>query len=54
MPLQKEKFRQEFGLFMPDSNKQGNLMVVFSMGEMVSQIKLRTQLFEVENGVAVR
>jgi hypothetical protein len=48
-----EKFRQEFGLFMPDINKPANLLVVFSMDEMISQIKFRTQLFEMENDVAV-
>ena len=41
-----EKFRQEFGLFMPDSNKPESLLLVFSMDEMKSQIKFRTQLFE--------
>ena len=44
-----EKFRQEFGLFMPDLNKPGSLLVVFSMGEIISQIKFRTQLFEMAN-----
>jgi hypothetical protein len=44
-----EKFRQEYGLFMPDSNKPGNLLVVFSMKEMVSQIRFRTGLFEMAN-----
>jgi hypothetical protein len=53
MVKQMEKFRQEFGLFMPDSNKPGNLLVVFSMDEMINQIKFRTQLFEMENSVKV-
>ncbi len=44
-----EKFRQEFGLFMPDSNKPGSMLVVFSLDEMRSQIKFRTQLFEMAN-----
>ena len=44
-----EKFRQEFGLFMPDSNKPGRMLVVFSLDEMRSQIKFRTQLFEMAN-----
>jgi hypothetical protein len=38
---------------MPDSNKPGNLLVVFSMDEMINQIKFRTQLFEMENSVKV-
>jgi hypothetical protein len=46
-----EKFREEFGLFMPDSNKPANLLVVFSMDEMINQIKFRTKLFEMENDV---
>ena len=44
-----EKFRQEFGLFMPDSSKPGSMLVVFSLDEMRSQIKFRTQLFEMAN-----
>ena len=44
-----KKFRQEFGLFMPDSNKPESLLVVFSMEEMLRQIKFRTQLFEMAN-----
>ena len=51
MLKQMEKFRQEFGLFMPDSNRPGSLLVVFSMNEMISQIKFRTRLFELENNV---
>ena len=46
MLKQMEKFRQDFSLFMPDLNQQGNLLVVFSMNEMINQIKFRTQLFE--------
>ena len=46
-------FRQEFGLFMPDSNKPGSLIVVFSMDEMINQIKFRTQLFEMKDSVKV-
>lgn len=53
MLKQMEKFRQEFGLFMPDSNKPENLLVVFSMDEMINQIKFRTHLFEMENSVKV-
>jgi hypothetical protein len=53
MVKQMENFRQEFGLFMPDSNKLGNLLVVFSMDEMINQIKFRTHLFEMENSVKV-
>jgi hypothetical protein len=53
MVKQMEKFRQEFGLFMPDINKPANLLVVFSMDEMISQIKFRTQLFEMENSIEV-
>jgi hypothetical protein len=53
MVKQMEKFRQKFGLFMPDSNKLGNLLVVFSMDEMINQIKFRNQLFEMENSVKV-
>jgi hypothetical protein len=53
MLTQMEKFRQEFGLFMPDSYKPANLLVVFSMDEMINQIKFRTQLFEMENSVKV-
>ena len=41
-----EKFQQEFSLFLPDINKPGNLLVVFSMNEMINQIKFRTHLFE--------
>jgi hypothetical protein len=48
-----EKFRQEFGLFMPDLNKPKNLLVVFSMDEMINQIKFRTHLFEMEKSVIV-
>jgi hypothetical protein len=44
-----EKFRQEYGLFMPDSNKPGSLLVVFSIDEMKNQIKFRTKLFEMAN-----
>jgi hypothetical protein len=53
MLKQMEKFREEFGLFMPDSNKPGSLLVVFSMAEMVNQIRFRTKLFELENQVKV-
>ena len=53
MLKQMETFRAEFGLFMPDSNKPGSLLVVFSMAEMVNQIRFRTKLFEVENQVKV-
>jgi hypothetical protein len=53
MLTQMEKFRQEFGLFMPASYKPANLLVVFSMNEMINQIKFRTQLFELENNVKV-
>ena len=34
---------------MPDSNKPENLLVVFSMPEMINQIRFRTKLLEVEN-----
>jgi len=44
-----DKFRQDFSLFMPDLNKPGNLLVVFSMDEMINQVKFRTQLFELAN-----
>jgi hypothetical protein len=44
-----KKFRQDFSLFMPDLNKPESLLVVFSMDEMRSQIKFRTQLFEMAN-----
>lgn len=46
MLKQTEKFRQDFSLFMPYLNKPGSLSVVFSMDEMINQIKFRTQLFE--------
>ncbi len=44
-----EKFRQDFRVFMPDLNKPGNLLVVFSMDELINQIKFRSQLFEMAN-----
>ena len=53
MLTQMEKFRQDYGPFMPYSNKLGSLLVVFSMEEMVSQIKFRTKLFEMENNAKV-
>ena len=53
MLKQMENFRQDFSLFMPDINKPENLLVVFSMDEMINQIKFRTQLFEMENNVEV-
>ncbi len=46
MLKQMEKFRPEFGLFMPVLNKPESLLVVFSLDEMRSQVKFRTQLFE--------
>jgi uncharacterized protein YbaR (Trm112 family) len=49
MLKQMEKFRQDFSLFMPDLNKPGKLLVVFSMDEMINQIKFRTQLVEMAN-----
>ena len=48
-----EKFREEFSLFMPDLNKSKNLLVVFSMDEMVNQIKFRAKLFDMENPVEI-
>jgi hypothetical protein len=44
-----KKFRQDFSLFMPGLNKPGKLLVVFSMDEMINQIKFRTQLAEMAN-----
>jgi len=46
---QLEKLKKDFSPFMPGLEKQDGLMVVFSMAEMVSQIKFRTKLFEVGN-----
>jgi hypothetical protein len=46
MLKQMKKFWQEFGLFAQDSNKPKSMLVVFSLDEMRSQIKFRTQLFE--------
>lgn len=54
MLKQMEHFRQDFGPFMPGSDKQGDLLVIFSMDEMVNQIKFKTKLFEVENDTVVR
>jgi hypothetical protein len=48
-----EKFRQEFGLFMPDLNKPGSLLVVFFLAEMVNQIRFRTKLFDVQYAVKI-
>jgi hypothetical protein len=45
---QLEKFRNDFSPFMPGLEKQDGLMVVFSMAEMVRQIKFRTKLFDVQ------
>jgi len=53
MLKQLEKLRKDFGSFMPGLEKQGGLMVVFSMDEMINQIKFRTKLFEMENSVKV-
>ena len=53
MLKQLEHFRQDFSPLMPNSNKPGSLMVVFSMDEMRNQIRFRTKLFEVEGDVAV-
>ena len=53
MLKQIEKFRQDFRLFMPDLNKPGSLLVVFSMKEMIRQIRFRTKIFEMENNVKV-
>ena len=53
MLKQMKKFRQEFGLFMPDLNKPGSLLVVFSMEEMLSQIRFRTKVFQIENSAKV-
>ena len=44
-----KKFTQEYGLFMPGLEKQEGLLVVFSLGEMVHQIRFRTKLFEMRN-----
>ena len=52
MLKQMEQFRQDYGPFMPYSNRPGSLLVVFSMEEMVSHIKFRTKLFEMANRVA--
>ena len=46
---QMKRFRHDYSLFMPDLNKPRNLLVVFSMDEMINQIKFRTQLFEMAN-----
>jgi uncharacterized protein YbaR (Trm112 family) len=53
MLKQMKKFHQEFGLLMQDSNKPGGLLAVFSMEEMVRQIKFRTKLYELENNSRV-
>ena len=53
MLKQVEKFRQDFSLFMPDLNKPGSLVVVFSMEEMIRQIRFRTKIFEMQNNVKV-
>ena len=53
MLKQAEKFRQDYSLFMPDLNKRESLLVVFSMEEMISQIKFRAKIFELENDVRV-
>jgi hypothetical protein len=50
---QLEKFRNDFSPFMPGLEKQDGLMVVFSMAEMVRQIKFRTQLFDVQRAAKV-
>ena len=52
MLKQMEQFRQHYGPFMPYSNKPGSLLVVFSMEEMVSQIRFRAHLFKMANGRA--
>ena len=49
MLKQLKTFRQSIP-FMSNSNKPESLMIVFSMDEMVNQIKFRTKLFELENG----
>ena len=48
MLTQMRQFRDDFP-FMEKSNKPESLLVVFSMDEMISQIKFRTQLFEIAN-----
>jgi hypothetical protein len=53
MLKQLEKLKKDFSPFMPGLENQEGLLVVFSMGEMVNQIKFRTKLFEVEGDVAV-
>jgi len=53
MLKQLEKLREDFGPFMPGLEKQDGLMVVFSLAEMVNQIRFRTKLFEVKNDVTV-
>jgi hypothetical protein len=53
MLKQLEKLREDFGPFMPGLEKQDGLMVVFSMAEMVSQIKFRTKLYEVQRAAKV-
>ena len=48
MLTQMRQFRDDFP-FMEKSNKPESLLVVFSMDEMINQIKFRTQLFEMAN-----
>ena len=48
MLKQLEKLRKDFSPFMPGLEKQDGLMVVFSLTEMVHQIRFRTKLFDVQ------
>ncbi|XPS86628.1 uncharacterized protein Dvar_46460 [Desulfosarcina variabilis str. Montpellier] len=42
-----EQFDQDLGPFMPNSNNPGSLLVVFSMKELINQIRFRTKLNEI-------
>ena len=50
---QLEKLRKDFSPFMPGLEKQDGLMVVFSLAEMVNQIRFRTKLFDVQYAVKI-
>jgi hypothetical protein len=47
MLKQMEQFNQDFSPFIPDSCKPGHLLVVFSMNELINQIKFRNKLNEI-------
>jgi len=47
MLKQMEQFDQDLGPLMPNSNNPGSLLVVFSMKELINQIRFRTKLNEI-------